>query len=247
MAGPVRKPRARGAQPAEGAPRFTLRLSGHGATALGVVLLVAVCWSFFMGFMVGRGQNPEQHIGRMAGLNAQAPAPPEPTPAAPPSPPPAQEAAPPAEPATATAPEDPGAPSLDERAASYPFAKPSGSALTAWGIAPGAPTGGGAAPAPAARPLPQAQPDDPQFDFVYQVAAFRSTADAEALRARLEGQGIRSRREKNGKLSLVLVHLRGTDRDAAGLKETLAGLRLGAPILVSRKAVGKSKGRKKNR
>ena len=38
------------------------------ASLLGLVLLAAVGWSFFMGFMVGRGQNPEQRVEQMTGL-----------------------------------------------------------------------------------------------------------------------------------------------------------------------------------
>ena len=76
MAGPVRKPRVRSAG---GAPekerRFALRLSLPVAGLLAAVLVVAVGWSFFMGYMVGRGQNPEQRVEQLTGLGGAPAAP----------------------------------------------------------------------------------------------------------------------------------------------------------------------------
>ena len=38
------------------------------AALLGTILVVAVGWSFFMGFMVGRGQNPETRVEQMTSM-----------------------------------------------------------------------------------------------------------------------------------------------------------------------------------
>ena len=121
---------------------------------------------------------------------------------------------------------------------SYPFNKPSDNGLAAWGNAPK----GAAQPASektAAPAKPQAATNGaPLYDFVFQVAAFRNVDDADRLRQRLEGQGLRTRGQKSGKLTLVMVHMRGTDLDAANLKEELQRMRLGSPLQKSKKRVG---------
>ena len=120
----------------------------------------------------------------------------------------------------------------------YPFNKPSDDGLPAWGNAPK----GAAQPASektAAPAKPQAATNGaPLYDFVFQVAAFRNVDDADRLRQRLEGQGLRTRGQKSGKLTLVMVHMRGTDLDAANLKEELQRMRLGSPLQKSKKRVG---------
>lgn len=78
------------------------------------------------------------------------------------------------------------------------------------------------------------------FDFVYQVAAFKGGDDADKLRTSLEGKGLRTRTRKSGKLTLVMVSLRGTEDDAFRLREELQHMRLGVPIKISQKPVGKT-------
>ena len=69
MAAPLRKPRKSAAsQPTGEKRRFAIRLSGPMAALLGTILVVAVGWSFFMGFMVGRGQNPETRVEQMTSM-----------------------------------------------------------------------------------------------------------------------------------------------------------------------------------
>ena len=285
MAGPVRKPRVRSAG---GAPekerRFALRLSLPVAGLLAAVLVVAVGWSFFMGYMVGRGQNPEQRVEQLTGLGG-APAAPaaaarpladtplrdaaqtdtasKATPDAAPDPEQATAAGPkqdtaaarPAAPSGPTTPpkadagksKGPAAPQPPAKNA-YPFARPSGGGLAAWGIKPGqeAPaqtdTAAPAKSAPAAQGQSRPQTAQPLYDFVFQAAAFNNAGDADKLRSRLEGRGLRTGLQTRGKLRLVLVNLRGTDLDAANLREELQRMHLGAPLLKSKKAVaGKSR------
>ena len=57
------------------------------------------------------------------------------------------------------------------------------------------------------------------------------------LRTRLEGKGLHTRTQKNGKLVLVMVNLRGTEDDAFNLREDLRHMKLGVPIMVSQKPV----------
>lgn len=250
---------------ADEARGFSINLSRVAVAALGLVLMAVVGWAFFMGFMVGRGQNPEKRVEQMTGMAHEEPAPqvvagpaagqpamppaetsaPQPTPAAQP-------------PAKAAGPKQADAPVLPGQAApqnapAYPFSRPQGEGLAAWGIRPEANTPapatnaatpatlgqGQRAPAPAHQPqAPQKTPRDKAlFDFTYQVAAFRNKADADKLRARLEGRGLRTGQQKSGKVLLVLVHLRGAEPDAANLCEELQRMKLGKAILLSKKAV----------
>lgn len=274
MAGPLRKPRAKGA-PGTEEKRFALRLSLPAAAVLGVVLAVAVGWSFFMGFMVGRGQNPEARVEQMTGLGPETPPPPTPQePVAAPSdqlPPESGAAAAAAPPETnrgaapapadgaqaaavpsapAQPPQETAAPPPGETAGqAYPFARPSGSGLAAWGITP---RNNGAQPAApqraAVKPAPPpAAAGESMYDFVYQAAAFKSAKEADRLCAVLNGHGLRPSRRKSGKVTLVTLRLRGTDADAAALRKTLEGMRLGAPVLLSRKAVTQAAPAKKKR
>lgn len=74
-------------------------------------------------------------------------------------------------------------------------------------------------------------------DYVFQMGAFRDEDSVDSLRQRLEGRGLRTRMQREGKLFVVLVLLRG---DAARAEEVLRiaeELRLGKPLLKSRKPV----------
>lgn len=85
----------------------------------------------------------------------------------------------------------------------------------------------------------QAPPPAPatMHDYVFQVGAFRDEASVDDLRQRLEGRGLRTRMERSGKLYLVLVLLRGTEERAAEIPRIMEELRLGKPLLRSRKPV----------
>lgn len=295
-----------------GPPR-TLNLSAAATAALALALVAAVGWSFFMGYMVGRGEDPERGVESVAGLllpgsspsadaagaagtlpGAEALAP------APDAPPaggaPLRPVAPGAEPRTAAgasapagaapvavagAPGVPGAPgsaasgegagggpavpaasSAASSAPAYPFSRPQGESLAAWGIRegqaptpsdrqPGAPGPVASAPSvPAGRPgaaAPERQPVEPRFDHVFQAAAFRGPADAERLRGRLEEAGLRARVRQSGKVRLVLVSVRGSARDAERVRGELAAMGLGRPILLEKKPVAEKTGGKGRR
>ena len=286
MAAPLRKPRKPAASQSSGEKRrFVIRLSGPMVALLGAILAVAVGWSFFMGFMVGRGQNPETRVEQMTNLiskDERKAKPAAPTPGAPDAPDvaaqtetaDAQNQAPGAAGAAgaagtegtqasgAAAPQGKaGQDQQGQKAAqaqqgkqgqqpppgAYPFAQPSGNSLAAWGIKPGgnqnaqgqnaqASTQSGAQNGTqTAKPAPAKT--GPQFDYVFQVAAFKSDEDADKLRTRLEGKGLRTRTQKSGKLVLVMVSIRGTEDDAFNLREDLRHMKLGVPIQVSQKPV----------
>lgn len=256
MAQPLRKIRQRIA-PAVPKGGFSFTLPPLAAGGVCIVMLACIGWAFFMGYMVGHGQNPGEEMRELTGIGrpdketmaemdkamagsedaslrdkladlgrqpvSGAPAAPDEDAAAAPAAAPSASAAPVAAPAAKS---------------SHPFNKPSDNGLAAWGNAPK----GAARPAPekaAAPARPQAATSGaPLYDFVFQVAAFRNVNDADRLRQRLEGQGLRTRGQKSGKLTLVMVHMRGTDLDAANLKEELQHMRLGSPLQKSKKRVG---------
>lgn len=85
----------------------------------------------------------------------------------------------------------------------------------------------------------QANAQDPEliYDYVFQVGAFRDEAGADNLRQRLEGYGYRTTLEKNGKMFIVLVRLRGKKSSVDELETIINQLRLGAPLQRSRKPV----------
>ena len=231
MAQPLRKIRQRIA-PAVPKGGFSFTLPPLAAGAVCIVMLACIGWAFFMGYMVGHGQNPGEEMRELTGIGR-----------------PDRETLAEMDKAMAGS-EDAG---LRDKLAdlsrqpvggapaaksSYPFNKPSDNGLAAWGNAPK----GAAQPASektAAPAKPQAATNGaPLYDFVFQVAAFRNVDDADRLRQRLEGQGLRTRGQKSGKLTLVMVHMRGTDLDAANLKEELQRMRLGSPLQKSKKRVG---------
>lgn len=272
-------------------PRRTLNLSAAATAALGLALAAAVGWSFFMGYMVGRGEDPERGVESVAGLLL--PGAPSADAAGAAAPLPGAEALPPA--ADAPVPRDGGAPlqpaapggaegpapdgtpgsaasgpapvvrpapaEAPPPAPAYPFSRPQGESLAAWGIREGSapqPSGGqpatprtasgtsaaGARPGAAAS---ERQPAEPRFDHVFQAAAFRGPADAERLRVRLEGAGLRARVRQSGKVRLVLVAVRGSARDADRVRGELAAMGLGRPILLEKKPVAEKTGGKGRR
>lgn len=92
--------------------------------------------------------------------------------------------------------------------------------------------------APQGLPMPQAttQPG-PMQDYVFQMGAFRDEDSVDSLRQRLEGRGLRTRMQREGKLYVVLVLLRGDAARAEEVTRIAEELRLGKPMLKSRKPV----------
>lgn len=74
-------------------------------------------------------------------------------------------------------------------------------------------------------------------DYVFQLAALKDEQAVDALRQKLEGRGLRTRMERSGKMLLVLVHLRGDASRADEVNRISQEMRLGTPLLRSRKPV----------
>ena len=239
---------------------YRFRLSPVAAGIALAVMAATVGWSYFMGYMVGLGQNPARQVARLTGapppapapqVVAQAPLPPDiikddippegSEPAATGSTPQATAGKPAASEPKAKA---EAAPAKKDDKNRYPFARPSGQSLTAWGLAAPAQQASAQdaknAPAQPAAPSSEKKAEAPAagqqlYDFVFQGAAFRKQDDADRLCQRLEEKGVRCRVQPSGKVMLVMAMLRGTALDGANLRADFQRMGLGAPIQKSRK------------
>lgn len=231
-----------------------------------VILAAVIGWSFFMGFMVGSDRSLHS-VGQMAGLVTEQVSN-TPETAKDISSETSGTDSPSLLPEKQTVPEtiardgQPGneqsvqapAPQRQEGERQLPpqfnpFSRPQGKGMAAWGDNgnPQVQANAHSKSAPIARDLPPKK-----FDYVYQVAAFRDKADADKVLAHLEKRGMRSRLQKSGKVFLVMVSLRGTEQDAAGMRKVLAEMKLGKPLLSSKREIqrkspaGGEKGGKSN-
>ena len=107
------------------------------------------------------------------------------------------------------------------------------------GAAPAMPPGMRPAVPPGQTPPPPAKPTSPAtvFDYVFQVAAFKDMESVDDIRQRLEGRGYRTRMERRGKLYVIFLLVRGDAARAAEVPAVLKSLRLGEPLLRSKKPV----------
>jgi cell division septation protein DedD len=82
--------------------------------------------------------------------------------------------------------------------------------------------------------------DEPVYDYVYQVASFRKSEMAEAMRAKLVATGLRTTIEageaKGSTWHRVLVLHHGTPASTAGMKTILAQHGVSKPLLKKKKA-----------
>ena len=206
--------------------RYTVQLSLSAIITSGIVLIIGLGWVFAFGVIVGRGYNPESKMPGLATL------------------------VPPASNATVPAPEILKPEELTfmndlKQRPTLNVAQPAAPAPSA--VKPGqtppaavaaAPAGGNAVPAPDAKTV---------YDFVFQVVAYKNSGQADTLRERLEGKGLRTRmtieRDSGGKARWyrVQVLLRGTEADAARAKEILGSMGLKDIVQASRKATEKNR------
>ncbi|MDR3319376.1 MAG: hypothetical protein LBS77_00035 [Desulfovibrio sp.] len=93
-----------------------------------------------------------------------------------------------------------------------------------------------------AKKTPEEKPSDisPQgglYDYVFQVAVLRDEDTVDVLRQCLEGRGLRTRMRRDGKNFVVFVLLRGNEQHEAEVPHITEEMRLGKPLLHSKKAV----------
>jgi len=213
---------------------YTLNLTFSMLLTAAIVALIGVSWVFMLGVMVGRGYNPEAKLREVTErmLRKKAPVAQEPP----------QAILRPEELNFSVAlrgnPLHNGTASVGGQAAHTPMRQTTSSAALAAATE-------NKASAQAVQPPTQLMPQGAQptrFDFIYQVAVFRENEQADKLRERLEGEGVRHSMEKSpakdGKsLYKILVMRRGTEEDNKQLLSLLERLRLGPPLLRSKKPV----------
>ncbi len=231
-----RKPDAK--KPPLGKRSYTLKLSFSMLMTTIIVSLIGISWIFLLGVMVGRGYNPDAKVAEFASRFSRGSSAPVKEP-----------------PNEVVKPEDlrfmsslknkadfsahnATLPALPAHNATLPKSAAAGRSPAAGAEDA---SGGLSAGRPAAEPA--AAPRPSMHDYVYQVATFRESDQADRLRERLEGAGLRTRLDKtptkDGKGSFYKVQalLRGTDEDNQDLLAALEKLKLGLPLLRSKTPV----------
>lgn len=179
--------------------------------ALCIILVCAVAWAFFMGLMVGRGQNPHASIEEITGIRTS----------------PAEEAA------------VPDSESALEQSPDMVPEKPAEELVTPVIVRtpPKPAPARQATPAQETRRKPSA--GNERFDYVFQAGAYRNQNEAKAASTNLSKAGFRSSVRKSGKVWLVIVNLRGAQRQVDSLSGKMKELKMGKPMQLSKKETAK--------
>ncbi len=224
------------ARPAQRGPdaAHTRGLSPRGLALLAAALLLVLAWSFYMGFLVGRGQNPEEQLKKISevwqgarpadpaavqeagsvpeGAAAEAPA--------------VQEAQAPAEPKSSAVPGYPSFSTSQQTAAQ--------DAPKVQERQPARETR--AAQAKETRPAPaREEASRGGYAFVYRMATLRSQEAARSEQARYEAKGFRTSIQRMGSAWALLHSFTGTDADCEKFLSAVRKAGLGEPRRVSRK------------
>lgn len=216
---------------------FTLELSLSALITSAVVSCVALGWVFAFGVIIGRGYSPAAQLPGLASIMPQS-----------------------SQNATQTSADilkaedltfmtdlkqKPGAPMQPTRSQNSTEAAasvPGGNGTISAARAGGSPVAGNAT-----RPASSLTQPEGVFDFTIQIVAYKNSSQADTLRERLEGEGMRTRmtveKAPNGKARWyrVQVILRGTDADAEAAKVRIAALGMKDASITSRKAAGRSR------
>ncbi len=214
---------------------------------LGVIVLCVLGWCFYLGFMVGRGQNPEKHLQEMAAILSPAEKPAQAVqpqgsivPAEGGA---AQNAAQPADAgAGAQQPGQPGQPGQPDQ--------PGQAGQAGASPVPGFPAfqqgtqGAGQNAVQAAQPADQKKPEAQQvqekpkapYTFSYRMATVRTREDARKEQERYEKKGFRTSIRSSGKTWTLFYTLKGTDSDADQFLRDVKKAGLSQPVRVSKKA-----------
>ena len=219
-----------------------ITLSAPASALIAAILIVIVAWCFFMGFRVGRGQNPEKHLEEIAAIVGQSKA----------DQADADQAAAPDASGDAAARDDQsagGAPAPD--GAQQPADKGDQNGQNGQNAQPAndgktqdaaAAADKGTAQQPlkdAIRPQQKkpepAQTGEPVFIYQYRLATVKTQEAAKSEQKRYQSKGFQCViRKLNTSFSLNYT-LRGTEKDDAALRQKLKSAGLGAPMLLSKK------------
>ncbi len=209
---------------------FNLRLSGPAACLVSAGILLMLGWGFYMGFLIGRGQNPEEHLQKIAAVwqdkgQQETGAPPAETPQ------PAQpEKAAQAQPAQDQQPQG----QQPQAQAGQPPAQVPG--YPAFAAEKGPQPAAQAQPAQARPAPPQAQQKTgPVYTFSYRMATVPTQELARQEQARYQGKGVRTVIRAYGKSWQLVCTFKGTDQDCEQFLQTVKKARLGTPVRLGRK------------
>ncbi|MBQ7608930.1 MAG: SPOR domain-containing protein [Desulfovibrionaceae bacterium] len=205
---------------------FEIRLSATVLALVGLLIAVTVGWSFVMGFIVGRGDDPGERLARFdpflktADENVVA-SPSQALVEKTPEKTDSQDGEKSAEPQTKQpAPEAP-----------HPFARPRENAEKAWDALD-------------VRVVPKndkaESASSDRTEYFYQVASYKTRKEAEALSKQLAGQRSRSYVQQNGSLYSVYLSIKANEKEFSDLQSLFVKLRIKGPRLMARK--GDSKG-----
>ncbi len=105
-------------------------------------------------------------------------------------------------------------------------------------ITPTAVVSSTATPVKAIVPIPLAEPE--KYDFIIKAASFRTAQRADELRARLEGDGLRTQLERSSSWFIVKINFRGTEASLKDLQRNLKKHSIGDSIVESKTALTKA-------
>ncbi len=199
---------------------------------LGVIVLCVLGWCFYLGFMVGRGQNPEKHLQEMAAILS-----------------PAEKPAQAGEPQGTVAAEGAAGQNAQQPAAAGDGAQrpgqPDQAGQAGASPVPGFPAfqqgtqnaGQAAQAADQKKPEAQAVQEKPKapYTFSYRMATVRTRDDARKEQERYEKKGFRTSIRSSGKNWGLFYTLKGTDSDADQFMRDVKKAGLSQPVRVSRK------------
>lgn len=223
----------------------SLVLSVPILSVLGIIFICALAWFFFMGYMVGKGQHPQNSINDITGLGTRLEDDLEKMQAEKE----VMEALNNSRTASQNAPvvmSNSGQIPAKANAEAYPFNRPQNEAEAAWERPDNQQTPKSQKPAQtASSKTAKAPTSSARYDFTYQTAAFKTNKEAIALKDRLQKDKINASVQKNGRVFLVLLKFRGSDQEAISYKQKLQKYKLGAPLLISKTSVNPAKKGKK--
>ncbi len=225
----------RRAQTRDGKTRFNTSLSPAAVSLIALGMLLILGWCFYMGFMIGRGQNPEEHLQRMAAM-LQAGRDKQPGDNAPAAGTADASSTAAAKQGGQEAPAQSAGVSADSTRA-VPRGQVPGYPVFQTGKAPAQKAQQPASP-PRAQVVPAgaaAQSATPTYTFVYRMATVRSREDARSEQERYEHKGFRTSIRQSGKVWALFHTFKGTDKDCELFLEKVSRAGLGAPVRVSRK------------
>lgn len=214
-----------------------LVLSVPIVSILGIIFICALGWFFFMGYMVGKGQHPQNSINEITGLGTRLEDDLEKM----------QTKKDGTEEFTQNTPlvmPNSGQIPTQDKTEPFPFDRPQNEAEAAWEKPENHLTQKSQKPAQkTSSKTEKTSTADPRYNFIYQTAAFKTNNEAVALKNRLQKDKLNVSVQKNGKVYLVLLRFTGSLQEVNSYKQKLQKYKLGTPLLISRTAVKPNKKR----